>query len=41
MYIPDWSIVQQVKAYDDRLSIKWREDVEKWGVYRSVPSANN
>jgi hypothetical protein len=40
MYIPDRSIVQQARAYDAKLSIRWVDHLHRWGVYRqtAVPS---
>ena len=37
MYIPDWHFVRKLKAYDDRLSVKWMPRQERWGIYRSIP----
>lgn len=37
MYIPDWHFVRKLKAYDERLSVKWMSRQERWGIYRSIP----
>tara|TARA_R110000824_G_scaffold145958_3_gene314553 strand:- start:508 stop:984 length:477 start_codon:yes stop_codon:yes gene_type:complete len=37
MYTPDWHFVRKLKAYDERLSVKWMSRLERWGIYRSIP----
>jgi hypothetical protein len=41
MYIPDWAFVKKLKAYDDKLSVKWLAKAERWGIYREVSSRAN
>jgi len=36
MYIPDWALVRQLKAYDDKLSVRWIPRLQRWGIYRQV-----
>ena len=40
MYIPDRTIERRLKAYDNKLSVKWIPRKERWGIYRDVPSEN-
>lgn len=40
MYLPDWSVVRQLKAYDERLEVRWLDRRQRWGVFRRVPARN-
>lgn len=41
MYIPDWAFVKQMKSYDDKLSVKWLDKAERWGIYRHISARSN
>jgi|19_taG_2_1085344.scaffolds.fasta_scaffold58982_2 hypothetical protein len=44
MYIPDWGFVKRLKAYDDKLSVKWiscdpsGQLRNRWAIFRQQPA---
>lgn len=37
MYIPDWFFVKKLKKMDDKLSVSWSSQKERWVIYRTIP----